>query len=230
MSNPTAAPSYGVIDHYLGDKGKEYFGWQGVDGSDEQRYNRFIWEPHIKPTDEVLDFGCGGGFLLQGLTAKRKVGVEVNPHALECARNLGIEGYANLADVPGTFDKVITSHAVEHVPHPRQAFLELKEKLRNRDSRMLVLLPLDDWRTAANRSYNPADAHMHLHAWTPASLGNLLKTCDLNVHEVRVIAHAWPPMRKHLWKVSPALFHAAARFWSSWRRMRQLFAIASLKS
>jgi SAM-dependent methyltransferase len=230
MSASQSPPAYGAIDHYLGDKGREYFGWQGAAGIEQERYNRFIWEPHIQSTDDVLDFGCGGGYLLSGLTARRKVGVEVNPHALDCARGLGLEAYANLADVPGVFDKVITSHAVEHVPHPRQAFLELKEKLRDPHSRLLVLLPLDDWRTAANRRFHPNDMHMHLHAWTPSSLGNLLKTCDLEVLDVRVIAHAWPPASRHLWRISPSQFHLTARVWSRIRRMRQLFAITSLKS
>src|SRR5262245_13474650 len=207
MSSQHPSPPFGVIDHYLGDKGKQYFDWQGAEGIEQGRYNRFIWEPHIGPTDDVLDFGCGGGYLLHGLSARRKVGVEVNPHALDCARRLGLEAYASVAEVSGQFDKVLTSHAIEHVPHPRQAIIDLKQMLRDADSRLLVLLPLDDWRTTANRRYNPHDIHMHLHAWTPSSLGNLLSTCDLHVHDVSVIAHAWPPGRRRLWGISPAVFH-----------------------
>jgi SAM-dependent methyltransferase len=230
MSAESRTPSYGVIDHYLGDQGKDYFAWQGADGLEEERYNRFIWTPHIQANDDVLDFGCGGGFLLSGLVARRKVGVEINPHALECARRLGIEAYSDLSQAPGLFDKVMSSHALEHVPHPRQAIIDLRGKLRDPQSRLLILLPLDDWRTATNRRYKHDDMHMHLHGWTPLSLGNLLSTCDLTVHDVSVICHAWPPGRRRLWSISPALFHAAAKMWGRFRRMRQLFAVASLKS
>ena len=223
------APSYGVIDHYLGDQGADYFAWQGEDGLAQASYNLHLWRPHIAAEDDVLEFGCGGGFLLKALTARRKVGVEPNPHARACASRLGIETYATTDGIAGTFDKVITSHALEHVPPPRQAILELKGKLRDTSSKLLILLPLDDWRTKANRRYNPADTHMHLHAWTPQGLGNLISTCGLRVEEVRVIRHAWPPGRRLLWAIHPTVFHAAARFWSFWNRQRQLFAVASLQ-
>jgi SAM-dependent methyltransferase len=213
----------------LDDKGERYFAWQGADGIEHERYNRFIWEPHISANDDVLDFGCGGGFLLNGLEARRKVGVEVNPTALACARSLGLEVYSSVGEVPRQFDKVISSHAIEHVPHPRQALLDLKDKLRGADSRLVVLLPLDDWRTAANRRYRPNDMHMHLHTWTPSTLGNLISTCDLDVLDVHIIVHAWPPGHRQLWKISPSVFHAAARLWSRWKRMRQLLAVAALK-
>jgi SAM-dependent methyltransferase len=226
-SQPT--PSYGVIDHYLGAKGEDYFAWQGADGDAEIRYNMHLWQPHITPGDDVLDFGCGGGYLLAALTARRKVGVEVNPQARACARRLGVETVATLDEVSGTFDKVITSHALEHVPHPREAILGLKGRLRDAASRLLILLPLDDWRAKGQCRYTPNDVHMHLHAWTPQSLGNLLSTCDLRVEDVWVVRHAWPPGRRLLWKLHPTLFHAAARFWSAWNRQRQLFAVAALK-
>jgi hypothetical protein len=50
----------------------------------------------------------------------------------------------------------------------------------------------------------------------------------LDVDEVRVINHAWPPKRELLWRISPALFHAAAVGWSVYNKQRQLFAIARL--
>ena len=64
---------------------------------------------------------------------------------------------------------------------------------------------------------------------TPQLLGNLLSSCGLQVEEVRVINHAWPPKRQLLWRLSPALFHAAALGWSIWNKQRQLFAAARLQ-
>lgn len=221
-------PSYGVIDHYLGEQGREYFAWQGQSGLALARYNKHIWQPYISIRDDVLDFGCGGGFLLSVLDAKRKVGVEVNPHALSAALSAGLEAYAELGDVPGVFDKVISSHALEHVPHPRQAILEMKNRLNGPKAQLLLLLPLDDWRARSQRHYKIADANMHLYAWTPQTLGNLIASCDLSVREIRVIQHAWPPLHDKLWKVGPALFHSIAFLWSGVRRQRQLFAVASL--
>lgn len=229
MITGNKTPSYGVISHYLGDAGRKYFAWQGEDGVTQALYNKHLWQPYITTADDVLDFGCGGGFLLKVLDANRKAGVEVNPHARENARRLGIDTSESIAEVAGTFDKVISSHALEHVPHPRQAVLELKEKLKDQQSRLILLLPLDDWRATMNRQYRPNDVHMHLQTWTPQLLGNLLTSCGLRVDEARVINHAWPPKRQLLWRLSPALFHAAALGWSIYNKQRQLFAVAGLQ-
>ncbi len=35
----------------------------------------------VNPEDAVLDFGCGGGFVLNTLNCKKRVGIEINPHA-----------------------------------------------------------------------------------------------------------------------------------------------------
>jgi len=230
MPNSEPEPACGVIDHYLGAKGEDYFAWQKADGLVDVRYNLHIWRRHVIPTDDVLDFGCGGGFLLKALDARRKVGVEVNPTARRQAVELGVETFDNVRDVPGVFDKVISSHALEHVPHPRQALVDLKAKLRGPDSWLVLLLPLDDWRNVSNRRYRPDDVSMHLHAWTPQSLGNLLASCGYAVHEVSMIRHAWPPGRHWLWRIHPRAFHAAAWMWSIARKQRQLFAVASLRT
>ncbi|MFQ5571567.1 MAG: class I SAM-dependent methyltransferase [Rhodothermales bacterium] len=227
MSSKKETPSYGVIDHYVGEKGKTYFSWQETVGTNEGQYNLHFWQPYIEPTDDVLDFGCGGGFLLHNLRAQRKAGVEINPHAREHAQQLGIEMYPVVAETRGLFDKIITSHALEHIPHPRQAVLELKEKLRP-DGRLLMLLPIDDWRSRSNRHYDATNQNMHLHTWTPQLLGNLLVSCGLRICELRVVTHAWPPGRHRLWNLSPRLFHAAAYCWSILNKQRQLFAAAAL--
>lgn len=222
-------PSYGVVDHYLGVKGRDYFAWQGEDGITQALFNIHLWQPFISHYDDILDFGCGGGFLLKVLEGRKKVGVEVNPYAYESARKLGIEVYSTISEVVNKFDKIISSHALEHVPYPKQVLMELKEKLRDNKSRMLLLLPLDDWRSSLNKRYNASDKNMHLYTWTPQLLGNLLSSCGMKVEEIRVINHAWPPRSAIVWKISPALFHRLAYWWSILKKQRQLFCIASLR-
>ncbi|MGD0338460.1 MAG: methyltransferase domain-containing protein [Bacteroidota bacterium] len=221
--------SYGVINHYLGDKGRDYFAWQGEDGITQALFNKHLWQPFISHDDDILDFGCGGGFLLKVLDGRKKVGIEVNPYACESARKLGIKVYSTISEAGNKFDKIISSHALEHVPHPRQVLMELKEKLRNEKSRLLLLLPLDDWRSGSNKYYNPADQNMHLHTWTPQLLGNLINSCGMRVIDIRLIRHAWPPKNKTLWRISHKVFHMTAFAWSVFKKQRQLFCIASLK-
>jgi hypothetical protein len=38
-----------------------------------------FYAPYIRKTDAVVDFGCGGGFLLDALDCGDKMGVEINP-------------------------------------------------------------------------------------------------------------------------------------------------------
>lgn len=221
-------PNYGVVVRYLGEQGRDYFDWQGRQGEATAIYNKHIWQSYITRQDDVLDFGCGGGFLLHKLDARRKIGVEINPYARACAQAQAIETYESLDEVKGLFDKVISSHALEHVPHPWEAITEMRSRLRGAESRLILLLPLDDWRSSSQRRYQPSDVNMHLYAWTPQTLGNLLASCDLRVVEVRVIQHAWPPFSDLLWRMKPALFHSMAFLWSGLMRRRQLLAVASL--
>ena len=226
---------YGVVDRYLGKKGAEYFAPQFTLGRWAGVWNRFVFEPYISQDDEVLDFGCGGGFLLSVLNVKRRVGVEINPAARNCAANLGLEMYETLGQVSGqTFSKIISSHALEHIPSPYQVFFDLKPLLRA-GGKFLLLLPMDDWRAGSQRQYRADDLDMHLHAWTPQSLGNLLTAAGWIVHEMRVITHCWPPFVRlgfpqALWSIHPLLFHAVAWFSAFLNKRRQLFAVASLPS
>ena len=112
-------PDYGVADHYLGEKGKGYFAWQSAGGDFAGRINQHKFSHLIKPSDTVLDFGCGGGFLLRHLNCARRIGVEINPTVREYASQHGIECYATVDEVPNDSADIVTSdHALEHVPFP----------------------------------------------------------------------------------------------------------------
>src|SRR5260370_4906836 len=112
-------PTYGSSSHYLGEKGKEYFAWQSGGGVFGARINAHKFRHHIRPEDTVLDFGCGGGFLLKHLNCARRIGVEINPVAREHAVSLGVAGYAEVSEVPDQVaDVIVSDHALEHVPFP----------------------------------------------------------------------------------------------------------------
>ena len=64
---------------------KEYFIYQKLIGSKNRnlvnRFNKFI-----SPNSVVLDFGCGGGYLLDCLNCKYKIGIDINVEALSSAK------------------------------------------------------------------------------------------------------------------------------------------------
>lgn len=224
------APTYGASVHYQGQQGEAYFFAQSVTGRLGAQWNLKFWREHIHAEDSLLDFGCGGGYLLSILPGKTKIGVEINPSARAAAQGLGVRCVATLDEVgDGQFSRVISSHALEHVPSPLTALGQLRSRLAE-GGKLLLLLPLDDWRASSHRRYRAGDLHHHLYAWTPQNLGNLLDEAGYREIHVQVITDAMPPNFKlaaFLLK-SEMLRSAAGWTFGVLLRRRQLFAQAAL--
>lgn len=216
---------------YVGDKGKEYFEWQKTAGMLGAEFNEFMFKPYVCEQDDVLEFGCGGGFLLHRLNARRKVGVDINPAARAQASDLGILVYESLDEI-GTerFSRILTSHALEHVAAPHEVLVRLRSFLEP-NGLILWLSPMDDWRNKNQRCWNANDKDMHLYAWTPLLIGNLLHAAGYKPESISIITHAFPPVgiARLLWGLSPSLFHAIARVWAIAQRQRQIMAVASAR-
>lgn len=226
MHNDTS-PLYGALDHYTGVKGERYYAIQARSAAQNAKFNAFVFRSYIHEADAVLDFGCGGGFLLDILAARIKIGVELNPVAREQALTLGIATYSTLSEVKGqSFTRIVTSHALEHVPSPYQALVEMRDVLEP-GGLLLWLSPMDDWRAKQNRRWHDNNHDMHLYTWTPQLMGNLLVAAGYCPRSIKVVTHAGPPrLGKYLWDIHPTLFHIAARFTAVFLKRRQLFAVA----
>lgn len=183
-------PSYGASDHYFGKDGEKYFAMQSGAGMFGARINARKFRDFVKPDDCILDFGCGGGFLLKTLECARRIGVDLNPAALAYAASLDIECYQCLSLVPdGVADLVISDHALEHVPFPIGALKELRAKLKP-TGQLVLCVPIDNWRT--QKRFNLHDQNHHLHTWTPQLLGNSLTEAGYEVLNVYPRIFAWP--------------------------------------
>ena len=77
--------------------GAAYFEYQRRIGELGGKLNRAKFERYVGSSDTVVDFGCGGGDLLAGLTAQRKIGVEPSEIARTAATGLGITCIASAA-------------------------------------------------------------------------------------------------------------------------------------
>ena len=213
-----------VGKHYTGDRGLEYFSWQRQSGRVGAVLNARKFAEHVAASDRLLDFGCGGGFLLEQLQAATKVGVEPNPVAREAARQRGLNVVASSSEVEEvSVDVVISNHALEHTLAPLDELRELWRVLRP-GGRLVLWLPFDDWRM--QRAPALDDPDHHLYTWTPLLLGNLLDEARFTNIDARVVTHAWPPHFELFAKLPEPAFDLFARFWSAVRRRRQVAAVA----
>jgi len=157
----------------------EFGGWANL-----TKFSEFI-----SLDDNVMDFGCGGGYLLAKLNCKGKIGIEINDIAREEASRLGITTVATVEDTPDRWADVIISNSVlEHVPHPLQALEELHSKLRP-GGLIVFVTPCE----SIYMRYTVGDLNHHLYTWSPSNLGNLFKEAGFEIIESKPYLHRWPP-------------------------------------
>ena len=222
----------GISDHYLGEKGSQYF--EGGFGK-EKYFGRLIQTNYFRPfcNDELilLDFGCADGFFLRNLPARKRIGVEANPVAREKCMEMStqesclIELHESLASVGDeTVDIVISNHCLEHTLHPFDELKEMKRVLKQ-NGKLLLVVPFDDWRNSQYRNWVPNHKDNHLYTWSPMNLGNLLTDVGFAVEEITLIKSAWSPRLYWIYKyLGSGAFSLSCRMLSQIKNRREIFA------
>jgi len=91
----------------------------------------------------LLDFGCGGGFvLIQARAAGWEVmGYDVGQRALATCRRQGLTATDRVEELPrGFFDAVLLNHVLEHIDD-HSAVLRLLKELLNANGKLLIVVP-----------------------------------------------------------------------------------------
>ena len=125
---------------------EKYFKWQKYVGEFGGQANKIKFDEFIleSKSQKVLDFGCGGGYLLSSYKNIEKYGVEVNNTAVEVAEKNGCKVFKSSKDLPDNFfDTIISNMALEHCDNP---FLELKELYRSLkvNGKICIVVPCDN--------------------------------------------------------------------------------------
>ncbi len=171
---------------------KKYFDWQKGVGEFGGILNKFKFENEITNEDIILDFGCGGGFLLNNFENKNKYGFEINDSAAEHASNLGIKIFNDFNQIEDNFfDKIISNHAMEHVPLPLNTLKELYAKLKP-NGKAIIVIPCEQPQENGFY-YKPNDINQHLHTWCPMTFGNLASLAGFKVISCMPFQHQWCP-------------------------------------
>jgi len=182
-----------------------------------------MFEEFVQPQYSVIDFGCGGGFLLNSLSCKNKIGVEINDFARRAANENGIKTVQFSSEVADSWaDVVVSNHAMEHVLSPSHELEMLRQKLRSGGTIIFVV----PWECEGR--YDPADINKHLFTWSPLNLGNLFSAAGFDVKESIEIIHRWPPDYLRVWaKHGPKSFHQkAVKFGAKNRELSQCRVVA----
>lgn len=121
--------------------GNSYYTWQRSIGELGASLDNWKFRRFLNNRMAVLDFGCGGGFMLQSLPAAERWGVEVNSVAAREASTRLDHVVTAIEDVPVAkrFDAVISHHALEHVENPLDVLRELRTRLRPGGRTVLVV-------------------------------------------------------------------------------------------
>jgi|SRR5712664_1454415 len=169
-----------------------YYAWQGKSGELGAQIDAWKFRPFLNDQMRVLDFGCGGGFMLASLPARERWGVEVNPVAArEAAKRLD-RVLCSVSDIPPDqkIDAIISHHALEHVERPLDTLRDLRPMLAS-SGRVIFIVPAESW--YQHSSFDPKDINQHLYTWTPLLLGNLFSHAGYKVESVEILCHRWTP-------------------------------------
>ena len=183
---------------------KKYFKWQSQIGEFGGKANLLKFNNLLKPGQKILDFGCGGGYLLKNIkeTNTKLIGVEVNKEAKNIAKTNGVKVFSNSNLLPANyFDLIISNHALEHTDNP---LLELKNlhKSLKKNGHICIVVPLDN----KSYSYKKNDINFHFFSWSPMNLGNILTRAGFDVIESSIFFYKWPPYYFFIKKIMPWFF------------------------
>lgn len=207
----------GFTNHY----NKIYFDWQKHIGEFGGRINIDKFKDFIKEKHNVIDFGCGGGYLLKNIKCAGKIGIDIDDEALKVARRNGITAFKTVDEVEDNWaDVIISDNALEHTQNPLSELKGLNKKLK-KGGKIVFVVPCE----SISYKYKPNDINHHLYSWSPMTIGNLFDEAGFKVIEVKPYLHKWPPKYRLIYKLfGKRLFNIFckiyARIENSWHQVR----------
>jgi SAM-dependent methyltransferase len=152
----------------------KYFAQQSKTGrfrgwADFSKFGRYV-----RGDMKVIDFGCGGGFLLANISCREKIGIEINPAARAEAGRNGVRTVGSAGEIEdGWADLIISNHALEHCREPLRELTDLLPKLAVGGMAVFVF-PCESART----KYTADNREHHLYSWSPMSAGTCFRKPD----------------------------------------------------
>jgi SAM-dependent methyltransferase len=159
--------------------------------------NLYRFEKYITKNDAVMDFGCGGGFLLKNIECREKIGVELNDIARDyCINKNGINCFKDIDEIEdNSLDVIISNNCLEHTLAPYHLIEKMFNKLKI-GGKIILVIPLDSYKY----KWMPNDVNYHLYSFSPMNIGNLLDASGFKEITSNYFLHKWPPYYEKIQK------------------------------
>jgi SAM-dependent methyltransferase len=148
-------------------------------------YPRIFKLVNPKKGEKILEIGCERGELIKLLNryTSEVIGIDVNKEAISSAKIKNLFWMnAEKLDFPNAFfDKIVSSHTIEHIPNLNRFFSEIERVLKPAGKCILIYPaePFRGWAAIANAwdvFRNPFLAgKIHLHRLWPAKLKKITR-------------------------------------------------------
>lgn len=185
-----------------------------------------FYNKHININDTVLDFGCGGGFMLENIEAKRKIGVEINKYAIKILKEKEIECYSNLNSIDDFSVNIIIMHSViGHLENPIEVLRTLKKKLKKNGYIILYLI---------HDKYNydlKNDKNNIFFSFSKRNIRNISNLLELELTRSIHFKKKWPPKYEVIYgMLGLKLFEIISFFYGSIFKRKVTQSVYFLKS
>jgi len=141
----------------------------------------------------LVDFGCGsGGFLsLANNICQKTFGIELDNNQRNYLNSQGLCVYKTINELPETVDFITMFHVLEHIKDPITLLKELKTKLKNNNSQIIIEVPnSDDALISLYKSkafLNFTWWSCHLYTYNKKSLTKLVEKSGYKVNYIKNI-------------------------------------------
>lgn len=187
-----------------------------------------LFQPQVRATDAVFEFGCGYGWNLAALRSARRVGHDVAEAVRAEVAAAGIEFVPETPPLPDAgFDAAICHHALEHVPDPLAVLTELRRLLKPGGT-LLLAVPYECERHY--RHFDPAEPNHHLFSWNVQTLGNLVAVAGFAARQARLRRYGYDRFAANLaakWRLGERGFRLLRSGGQTLRPLREVALVAT---
>jgi SAM-dependent methyltransferase len=152
---------------------------------------------YISENDDVLEVGCGAGFLLNFIKPKSYTGLEFNDKAIQIAQSKGLNVkkeflHEHALQNEEKYDIVCFFQALEHVESPRE-FLQDALKCLKKGGKMILAVPAEDSFIAQQVNFYLNMPPHHVSRWKDKTLAKISEIFNIKlfslIHEPLLNIH-----------------------------------------